>query len=177
VFASASFCLLESVCVRALGFGIEVLADNQKSAWRSLPTSKGRYIDVGLWRYSRHPNYFGEWTLWAGQFVLCASSWAWAAGGDQGGAFPGAGWLCVLSPLFVYFLLNHVSGVPLLEKKADERWGGEAAYQAYKRETWVFFLLPAWRTAASLASMGSIDAEGAGTYVSPTPQTASVEST
>ena len=162
--------MLESVCFRTLGFGIEVLADHQKSTWRMLPTSKGRYIDVGLWRYSRHPNYFGEWVLWVGQFVLCAGSWAWTEGGSdqQVGAFPGAGWLCVLSPLFVYFLLNHVSGVPLLEKKADERWGGEAAYQAYKRETWVFFLFPAWRTAASDASM---DAEGSGTYVSPTPQT------
>ena len=46
-------------------------------------------------------------------------------------------------------MLNYISGVPLLEKKADERWGGEAAYQAYKKETWVFFLLPTVRTVAS----------------------------
>ena len=94
---------------RLLGFGIEVIADHQKSSWRALPASKGRYIDVGLWRYSRHPNYFGEWILWVGQFVLCASSWALTGNGaNQTGAFVGAGWLCVLSPLFVYFLLNHV---------------------------------------------------------------------
>ena len=70
-------------------------------------------------------------------------------GGDHGGVFTGAGWLCVLSPLFVYFLLNYVSGVPLLEKRSDERWGSEPSYVAYKRETWVFFLLPTRRTPAS----------------------------
>ena len=132
--------------VWAVGFAIEVVADRQKAAWRLLPTSKGRYIDVGLWRYSRHPNYFGEWTLWVGQFVLCASAFY---PDDAQGAFVGAGWLCALSPAFVYFLLNFVSGVPLLEKKSDERWGSEAAYVAYKKETWVFMLLPARRTEAS----------------------------
>lgn len=164
------------IAIWVLGFGIEVLADHQKSAWRRLPPSKGRYIDVGLWRYSRHPNYFGEFVLWVGQFVLCASSWATMRnGGDQSGAFLGAGWLCVLSPLFVYFLLNYVSGVPLLEKTADERWGGEAAYQAYKRETWVFFLLPTRRTEATIHTMASISAEGVGTYVSPTPPSPSLQ--
>ena len=134
------------IIVWLVGFGIEVVADHQKSVWRALPTSRGRYIDVGLWRYSRHPNYFGEWSLWLGQFLLCASAFG---GGDSRGAFVGAGWLCAISPLFVYLLLNYLSGVPLLEKKADERWGGEAAYLAYKRETWVFFLLPTRRTDAS----------------------------
>ena len=114
--------------------------------WRALPSSKGRYIDVGLWRYSRHPNYFGEWLLWCGQFVLCSSAFT---DGDSQGAFDGAGWLSAISPAFVFVLLNFVSGVPMLEKGSDERWGREQAYQAYKRETWVFFLLPTCRTAAS----------------------------
>ena len=136
--------------LRALGFGIEVVADAQKSRWRALPGSKGRYIDTGLWRYSRHPNYFGEWVLWVGQFVLCANGWAsMRHGGDHAGAFPFAAWLCALSPLFVYLLLNYGSGVPLLEKSSDERWGTEAAYLAYKKETWIFFLLPTRRTPAS----------------------------
>ena len=78
--------------------------------------------------------------------MLCASAFYPA---DAQGAFVGAGWLCALSPAFVYFLLNFVSGVPLLEKKSDERWGSEAAYVAYKKETWVFMLLPARRTEAS----------------------------
>jgi len=136
-----------------LGFGIEVVADRQKAAWRALPSSKGRYIDVGLWRYSRHPNYFGEFVLWVGQFVLCAS--AFASTDDATGAFAGSGWLCLLSPLFVYVLLNYVSGVPLLEKKSDERWGSEEAYIAYKRETYVFFLLPTTRTEASRPLLAS----------------------
>jgi len=70
-------------------------------------------------------------------------------GADDAGAFVGAGWLSAASPVFVYLLLNYVSGVPLLEKKSDERWGGEEAYQAYKKETYVFFLLPTHRTEAS----------------------------
>jgi len=134
------------VCVWCVGFGIEVVADRQKAAWRALPSSKGRYIDVGLWRYSRHPNYFGEWLLWTGQFVLCASAFG---SGDATGAFVGAGFLSAASPVFVYLLLNYVSGVPLLEKRSDERWGGEQVYLAYKRETYVFFLLPTRRTEAS----------------------------
>jgi len=131
------------IAIWVLGFGIEVVADRQKAAWRALPTSKGRYIDVGLWRYSRHPNYFGEFTLWLGQFVLGASAFT---GDDAKGAFVGAGWLCVLSPIFVYCLLNYVSGVPILEKGSDKRWGHEEAYQQYKKETWVFWLLPTSRS-------------------------------
>ena len=130
----------------ALGFSIEVVADRQKAAWRLLESSKGRYIDVGLWRYSRHPNYFGEFTLWLGQFVLCCSAFL---DGDGFGAFVGSGWLAALSPVFVFLLLNFVSGVPMLEKRSDEKWGHEENYQAYKRETWVFWLLPTRRTEAS----------------------------
>jgi steroid 5-alpha reductase family enzyme len=98
------------------------------------------------WCPQRHPNYFGEFTLWLGQFLLCANAFT---GQDGQGAFVGAGWLCCLSPLFVLFLLNCVSGVPILEKSSDARWGEEAAYQEYKKETWSFWLLPARRTAAS----------------------------
>jgi len=140
------------IAIWAVGFGIEVLADRQKAQWRKLPSSKGRYIDVGLWRYSRHPNYFGEFTLWVGQFVLCASAFT---GDDVTGTFVGAGWLCALSPAFVFFLLNFISGVPLLETRSDERWGSEEAYQAYKRETWTFWLLPTIRTTASRSQEGA----------------------
>jgi steroid 5-alpha reductase family enzyme len=114
---------------------------------------------VGLWRYSRHPNYFGEWTLWIGQFVLCASMLGGfprdSPSASAFGAFPFADWLCVLSPAFVYFLLNYISGVPLLERRADAKWGAEPAYQAYKQETWVFFLLPTRRTSASAPSQSA----------------------
>lgn len=136
------------IVVWVVGFGIEVVADRQKKLWRADPSNKGRYIDVGLWRYSRHPNYFGEWFLWVGQFVLCSSSF-FGPGAHEPGAFNGSGFLCALSPIFVYLLLNYVSGVPMLETGSDQRWGHEPAYQAYKKETWVFFLLPVRRTAAS----------------------------
>jgi|ERR1711871_1627320 len=150
------------ICVWAYGFAVEVVADHQKTVWRRNPANKGQYIDVGLWKYSRHPNYFGEFMLWLGQFVLCASAFVpFPADPESGsakstmvaavtargllpepGMFPGCGFLCVLSPLFVYVLLRYVSGVPMLEAGADKRWGHDEAYQAYKRETQEFFLLP-----------------------------------
>ncbi|MCB9761758.1 MAG: DUF1295 domain-containing protein [Alphaproteobacteria bacterium] len=107
----------------ALGFGIEVVADAQKSAFKARPESEGRWIDEGLWRYSRHPNYFGEILLWTGIFVSGA------------GVFEGAQWLAALSPLFVTFLLTKVSGVPMLEQRADARWGDDPDYRAYKAAT------------------------------------------
>jgi steroid 5-alpha reductase family enzyme len=105
------------------GFGLEVLADTQKSRFRSQPANRGRFIDVGLWRWSRHPNYFGEILLWSGVAIV---------------AYPALeGWqhLTLISPLFVYLLLTRVSGIPLLESRSQRRWGNEPAYQAYCART------------------------------------------
>jgi steroid 5-alpha reductase family enzyme len=113
-----------------IGFTIEAVADAQKQAFRADPANKGRYIDSGLWAWSRHPNYFGEITLWVGVALI---------------ALPAlAGWQLVtlISPLFVYFLLTRVSGIPMLEASADERWGEEPDYQAYKERTPVLFPRP-----------------------------------
>jgi len=129
------------------GFSIEVVADSQKAAWRKDPANKGRYIDVGLWRYSRHPNYFGEWMLWTGQYVLCCSAFM---SPHEPGLFAGSGFVSGLNVLFVFCLLNYVSGVPMLEDGSDKRWGHEDGYKEYKKETWVFFLLPTRRTDASI---------------------------
>ncbi|GBG27007.1 Potassium/sodium hyperpolarization-activated cyclic nucleotide-gated channel 4 [Hondaea fermentalgiana] len=118
------------LAVWAIGMGIEALADHQKTMWRQRPENKGQFIETGLWYYSRHPNYFGEWTLWTGMFLFCAST------------FEGMQWAAVLSPIFVFCLLNFVSGVPLLEKRADEKWGGQPDYENYKATTSVFFILP-----------------------------------
>lgn len=109
--------------VWALGFGLEVIADRQKSAFKADPANRGRFIDRGLWAWSRHPNYFGEITLWTGVFLIGA------------GTFSGGEWVAVLSPLFVTLLLTKVSGVPLLERRSDERWGGQPEYEAYKART------------------------------------------
>jgi steroid 5-alpha reductase family enzyme len=105
------------------GFTIEVLADLQKSRFSADPANKGRFIRTGLWSRSRHPNYFGEILLWTGVAVIALP------------VLQGWGWLALISPVFVTFLLTRVSGVPLLEKKADAKWGGQADYETYKRDT------------------------------------------
>lgn len=111
------------VLIWAAGFAIEVIADRQKSAFRADPANRGRFISTGLWSRSRHPNYFGEIVLWIGVAVI---------------AFPALqGWQLVglISPIFVTLLLTRVSGVPLLEAKADAKWGDQADYQEYRRTT------------------------------------------
>lgn len=111
-----------------LGFGIEVIADRQKSQFRAVPENEGKFINVGLWSWSRHPNYFGEIILWIGVAII---------------AFPalsGWQWLTLISPVFVTILLTRISGVPLLEARADEKWGGQMDYEDYKSRTSI--LLP-----------------------------------
>jgi steroid 5-alpha reductase family enzyme len=105
------------------GFTIEVIADSQKSRFSADPNNKGKFIQTGLWSRSRHPNYFGEIILWIGVAVI---------------AFPvlqGWQWIALISPVFVTFLLTRVSGVPLLENKADKKWGGQEDYESYKKRT------------------------------------------
>jgi steroid 5-alpha reductase family enzyme len=110
------------------GFSFEVIADLQKNKFRKDPANRGKFISNGLWSRSRHPNYFGEITLWLGIAVM---------------AFPALqGWqlLTLVSPVFVFVLLTGISGVPILEKRADEKWGGQSDYEEYKAKTPV--LLP-----------------------------------
>jgi len=118
------------LAIWVLGFGIEALADAQKQAFRKDPANKGRFIDSGLWAWSRHPNYFGEITLWVGVALIALP------------ALSGWQYVTLISPVFVYFLLTRVSGIPMLESRADERWGEEPAYQAYKARTPVLFPRP-----------------------------------
>jgi len=109
--------------VWSLGFSIEVIADAQKSRFNADPANKGKFIRTGLWSRSRHPNYFGEILLWIGVLIITLP------------VLHGWQWVALISPLFVAFLLTRVSGVPLLEKKADAKWGGQAEYEEYKRNT------------------------------------------
>jgi steroid 5-alpha reductase family enzyme len=107
----------------AVGFGIEVSADMQKNRFNADPANRGRFIQTGLWARSRHPNYFGEILLWIGVALA---------------AFPvlrGSQLVTLISPFFVALLLTRVSGIPLLEKRADAKWGGQADYEAYKKRT------------------------------------------
>ncbi|MCB1683653.1 MAG: DUF1295 domain-containing protein [Pseudomonadales bacterium] len=105
------------------GFGIEAAADEQKRQFRKDPANQGQFISSGLWAWSRHPNYFGEIALWIG--IACI-------------AFPVLqGWqlLTLASPLFVYVLLTRISGINMLERRADKAWGEDAGYEAYKART------------------------------------------
>lgn len=110
-----------------LGWGYEVVADYQKTKHNKNPKQKGRFIASGLWKQSRHPNYFGEWLLWTGITLMAIP------------VVQSTQWVAVVTPFFVYLLLNKVSGVNLLETRADEKWGSDAAYQTYKKNTPVFF--------------------------------------
>ena len=112
------------------GFTIEVIADREKSEFKKDPSNEGRFIKSGLWAWSRHPNYFGEITLWTGIAVMAIpilSGWRWVV---------------LISPIFVAVLITRISGVPMLEKKADERWGGEEDYERYKEKTPVLIPRP-----------------------------------
>lgn len=105
------------------GFVIEVVADRQKSRFRADPVNQGRFINIGLWARSRHPNYFGEILLWAGIAVMAIPY------------LSGTQWVVMLSPLFVYALLTRVSGVPTLVRRGQQLWGDDPAYQAYLSST------------------------------------------
>ena len=116
--------------VWAEGFLIEVLADWQKSRFRADPANKGQFIRSGLWAWSRHPNYFGEILLWCGVAIITLP------------VLRGWQWLTMISPVFVFFLLTRISGIPMLEKSADEKWGGQADYEDYKANTSILVPLP-----------------------------------
>ena len=106
-----------------IGFTIEAVADSQKSRFNADPKNKGHFIQTGLWARSRHPNYFGEIVLWIGISIIALP------------VFQGLQWLSLLSPVFVTLLLTRVSGIPLLEKKAEQKWGGQKDYEDYKART------------------------------------------
>lgn len=109
--------------VWAFGFTFEVVADYQKSRFNAEPQNKGKFIRTGLWSRSRHPNYFGEIAVWVGVALIALP------------VLQGWQWIALISPVFVTLLLTRVSGIPLLEKKADQKWGGQADYEAYKKTT------------------------------------------
>ena len=106
-----------------IGLAVESVADAQKYAFKFSPDSTGRFISHGLWAWSRHPNYFGEIVLWFGIAIM---------------SFPvlaGYQYITLISPLFVWFLLTKISGIPMLEVKADKRWGEDEEYLRYKAST------------------------------------------
>ena len=125
---SADVYLLAGAVLWGVGFGVEVIADEQKRRFRSKVENARRFIDSGLWAWSRHPNYFGEIVLWLGIAVA---------------AFPALGgwqYATLISPVFVWLLLTRISGVRMLEAAAARRWAGDDEYASYLSRTPV--LLP-----------------------------------
>jgi steroid 5-alpha reductase family enzyme len=124
------------VAIFAIGLFIEATADLQKLAFNT-PKRSSVWIDSGIWRMSRHPNYLGEIMVWVGMYIFAFSNLS-----------PTLRVVALLSPLFIAGLLLFVSGMPILEKAADKRWGDKKAYQQYKKE--VPALLPTPRSIARI---------------------------
>lgn len=116
--------------VWAFGFGFEVIADAQKSKFKADPANEGKFINVGLWAWSRHPNYFGEIVLWIGVTIVALP------------ILRGWQWVALISPIFITLLLTRISGIPMLEARADEKWGGREDYEDYKAKTSILIPLP-----------------------------------
>lgn len=106
-----------------LGFTIEVIADNQKTVFNTEPKNQDKWIDSGLWSYSRHPNYFGEILLWTGIAIFGVP------------CFSGLEKVAWISPIFIYILLTKISGTPILDRRAIEKWGDNPEYQIYRDTT------------------------------------------
>lgn len=111
------------VLIFIFGFLIEVIADNQKTNFRSKVANKDSFINEGLWAKSRHPNYFGEITLWTGISIMSIST------------FQGMNYLALFSPIFSYLLLVYVSGIRMLELRGQKKWGHLEEYKKYKQDT------------------------------------------
>ena len=106
-----------------IGFSFEAIADEQKRRFKSDKKNKDAFISTGLWGLSRHPNYFGEILLWVGMAVIALPT------------LIGWQYVTLISPMFIYFLLTRVSGVNLLEDRANQKWGGTEEYESYVKKT------------------------------------------
>ncbi|KAI9090176.1 hypothetical protein DFS34DRAFT_718848 [Phlyctochytrium arcticum] len=117
----------------AFGFLFEIIADHQKSTWSAEKKAKKHeedFLTRGLWSVCRHPNYFGEITLWTGIALLAARGVVQGPWGVTKGLA-----MCAISPIFTAFLLTKASGIPLSEKKYDKKFGHRKDYQEWKKNT------------------------------------------
>ena len=106
-----------------IGFTLEIIADTQKTNFRKIENNRDKFITTGIWKYSRHPNYLGEIILWIGVAIISYSSL------EINQLFT------LVSPVFTYLLLVNVSGINLLEKSGQKKWGSLNEYKEYKRKT------------------------------------------
>ncbi len=113
-----------------IGLTLETIADWQKFQFKNQLENRGQWIDSGLWRYSRHPNYFGEMLCWWGIFIFSIpfqSGWSW---------------LTIIGPIIITTLLLFVTGIPPLEKRYNKRYENNDDYQQYKEQTSLLIPLP-----------------------------------
>ena len=108
------------------GYVIEVISDSQKTKFNKF--NKGKFINIGLWKYIRHPNYLGEIIIWVGIFIISLNY-----------IHSLASFLSILSPIFVFLLLRFITGVPQLEARGKEKWGHLHEYNSYKEKTGLLF--------------------------------------
>ncbi len=106
-----------------IGLTLEIIADTQKTNFRKIKDNEDKFITTGLWKYSRHPNYLGEIILWIGVAIISYSSL------EINQLYT------LISPIFTYLLLVYVSGINLLEKSGEKKWGNLKEYRKYKKET------------------------------------------
>ena len=112
------------LAVWCIGFIFETVGDYQKYIFINNPKNKGKWIGSGLWAITRHPNYFGEICMWVGVYII---------------AFPLLtslqSFIALMSPLWITIVLVFLTGIPILEKGADKKWGSQKAYKEYKKHT------------------------------------------
>ena len=111
------------IIIFIVGFAVEIISDNQKTNFRKIEGNKDKFITTGLWKYSRHPNYLGEIILWIGVTIISYSSL------EVNQLFT------LISPIFTYLLLVHVSGINFLEKSGEKKWGHLNDYREYQEKT------------------------------------------
>ena len=116
------------IVIFIIGFAVEIISDNQKTNFRKIEDNKDKFITTGLWKYSRHPNYLGEIILWTGVAIISYSS------------LEVYQLFTLISPIFTYLLLVNVSGINLLEKSGEKKWGHLNEYKEYKKKTPRLFL-------------------------------------
>lgn len=116
--------MILGILVWAVGFYFESVSDMQKFEFINNPKNKGKWIEEGLWKRSRHPNYFGEITMWVGIYLFCVTAMSLSVGV-----------LMLVSPALISFVLIRVSGIPKLEVAAEKRWGNNPEYRKYRDNT------------------------------------------
>ncbi|HMP67393.1 MAG TPA: DUF1295 domain-containing protein [Candidatus Paceibacterota bacterium] len=129
--ATNYYLLFVGLIISIIGLIIESVSDWQKFKFKNNPQNTGRWIEAGLWKYSQHPNYFGEIQFWIGIYIASLSvisNFSYLIG--------------IISPIYVFFILRFVSGIPPLEKRMNEKYSNNATYQEYKKTTNILLIGP-----------------------------------